>query len=978
MNKHVTIILAMVLIFLINTISASAAITGRIEGTITDIKTGEPLPGANVFIQGTNLGAASDLKGKYFIPNVPAGTYTIVARYIGYETKEMTNIRVQANQTFELDFKLAYQVLKGETVTVTAQAEGQLAAINQQLTAREIKNVISEAKIQELPDVNAAEAIGRLPGVSLRRSRGEASQVVVRGLTDANVPINVNGMRIPATNDSGSVGLAGISTEMLAGIEITKAIMPDQDADATGSTINFKLRSAQKGFKTRILLQPGYNAQQESYRMTKGSIDLSNRFFNNNLGAMANVTLDFKDRGTNQFGADYGSSADYIPGKPSGIELNSVSSRDRNTLRDRYGASLVLDYKLSYGELVFSNFLSRLKSHNDDYINKYSLNDQTASFNANFSDVATDIFTTGLTGEFNLLGTKLDGQFYSSRTKVDNPDKFFLNSTVFRAFGSNIKKNTRITASPEDIPHLAVLPGLDSIKVASSGTETSLREGTESAVQLNWEIPFNISKKINGYFKIGSKFRFLSRESKNTRNSATWVSQGTRIQNPNRVLLEDHPEVGWTTYEAVIALKHFVTDTEPKDFLDDYQFYYPLDRDFIKQTIEWCRESEKRNPSEPVLLGRLKEEAENYTNNELLSAGYIMAGINLGPRITFTPGIRFEQENIEFTSYYFDAGQGAAYPKMAQANAWYDTTISRTTQHWFPMVHLKYQVTDWFDVRLARTETITRPNYNHYNPRIQVNSGGGTISKGDINLKSILSTNYDCYLSFYNNWLGLFTVGGFYKEIENQIYSDKRPIDEREGSLYDRFPDFHVTIPTNNKHKGEVYGFEFDLQTHFWYLPGFLKGLTLGANYTAITSETRFDWFYDILEYDPTNPFAPPTVVEIDTSRIGRVVHQPRYLGNIILGYDIGNFSFRASVNFQDNTITNFNRRVPELDGFTKDWSRWNISMRQKLGKGFQLLVNLNNLSDTPEASYLPGRYGHLDYERRYGWSGDFGIRYEF
>jgi hypothetical protein len=278
-------------------------------------------------------------------------------------------------------------------------------------------------------------------------------------------------------------------------------------------------------------------------------------------------------------------------------------------------------------------------------------------------------------------------------------------------------------------------------------------------------------------------------------------------------------------------------------------------------------------------------------------------------------------------------------------------------------------------VRLSYSNTIKRPNYNQYNPRVQL--GTNAITTGTINLKSELSTNYDAYFSIYNDYIGLFTVGGFYKQIENKVYTEKRRVDERDGIFYTKYPDYTITRPTNNPNIGDVYGVEFDLQTPaFWYLPGFLKGFVLRANFTLIHSETDYNWFYDYLVYDPDDPFGLPIVVEVDTSRAGRVQDQPRFVGNVILGYDIGGFSARLSVNFQDNTATNFNRTVPELDAFTKDWNRWNITVSQKVGNNLQFFGNFSNLTNTAEASYLPGRYGHLSYEQRYGWVGTVGIRY--
>ncbi|MBD3289061.1 TonB-dependent receptor [candidate division KSB1 bacterium] len=952
--------------------SSFAASTGKIVGTVKDAKTGDALPGANIFIEGTSLGAASDVNGNYFIPRVPAGTFALVARYIGYQDERITDVRVEANRSFKLDFKLKTTIVEGETVTITAQAEGQLAAINQQLTSREIVNVISEAKIQELPDVNAAEAIGRLPGVSLIRNKGEASEVVVRGLSNGNVAINIEGQRIPASGNDRGVGLAMISTEMLGGVEIIKANMPDNDADATGSTINMKLRTAPKDFQTKLYVQQGYNSQEESFRMREGSFTISNRFWGGKAGILASGSIDLKNRGTDALSASYDSPDDYIPGKPADIEINRATLTNSLEDRDRYGASVVLDYKLPNGKIVFNSFASRLKRNVANSINGFSLENSMININSTFYEQTQDIFTGGIQAEYELFGTQLDMQIYGSQTKTETPDELQMTSEVSPAFVGKITVDTKNLISPGELSTLDEMPDPDQIKVRTTRYDSGIDNGKETGLKVDWQVPFRLSDNFTGYFKTGGKIRALSRERRRFRNSSTWNSSNQFVQNPNRWLLSNYPEYNWNTFSGVITLDHFMADTSPLEFLDDgLQFYYPLDRDKVKEVIDLCRTPEAKQY--PILLGRLTEETNDYDNDELLTAGYVMAGIDFGPRLTFTPGVRYEREEIDYRAYYFVRGDGSRFPKIAQANSFFDTTTTRTNEYWFPMFHLKYKITDWFDVRLARTRTVSRPNYGSYSPRITIS--GENVSKGNPDLKPELSTNYDAYFSLYNNWVGLFTIGGFYKEIENQIYTETREIKPE-----DNFPSLSglITQPVNNRFDGEVYGVEMDLQTTFWYLPGYLSGITLSANFTALKSNTQFEWFYDILEYDPSNPWGPPTVIKIDTLRKGRLTNQPKYLGNIVLGYDLKGFSARLSVNFQDNTLRNFNRTVPELDAFTHSWSRWNLSVRQKVGQHIELLYNFNNISNTPEEDFLPGRFNSLNSLEKFGWETDLGVRYFF
>lgn len=193
---------------------------GVIKGRVIDSKTGDPLIGANLILAETaGIGAASDFKGYYRIDNVPAGEYTLKVTFIGYQPVEI-KVSLKADETIIRDIEMVYGgALKGEEVVVTAQAKGQMSAINQQLASNVITNIVDESRIQELPDVNAAESIGRLPGVSIQRSGGEANKVEVRGLNPKYSLITVNGVELPATgSEDRSVNLSLISSNMLDGI----------------------------------------------------------------------------------------------------------------------------------------------------------------------------------------------------------------------------------------------------------------------------------------------------------------------------------------------------------------------------------------------------------------------------------------------------------------------------------------------------------------------------------------------------------------------------------------------------------------------------------------------------------------------------------------------------------------------------------------------------------------------------------------
>jgi hypothetical protein len=205
--------------------SAFAQQTAAISGIVRDAQTGEPLPGANVLLVGTGMGATTDSGGKYMVRNVPGGSYTISVTYVGYTTAT-SPLTLREGADVHKDFKLAAVGVEGQEVVVTAQAAGQNEAINRQLSSMPVMNAVSAARIQELPDANAAESVGRLPGVSLVRTGGEGSQVVIRGLSPQYNQITIDGVELPS-----DVPSANNITSAGGALESTGNSIGDRSAD---------------------------------------------------------------------------------------------------------------------------------------------------------------------------------------------------------------------------------------------------------------------------------------------------------------------------------------------------------------------------------------------------------------------------------------------------------------------------------------------------------------------------------------------------------------------------------------------------------------------------------------------------------------------------------------------------------------------------------------------------------------------------
>ena len=404
------------------TAAFAEAAPGTLFGTVTDAGTGESLPGATVRIDGTSLGAATDLDGHYRIPRVPEGDHVVVVSYVGYKAQRVP-VTVSSDEDRRLDVALELDVVEGQEIVITAQAEGQVAAINQQLASNQIVSVVSAARIQELPDANAAESVGRLPGISIQRDAGEGQKVVIRGLSPKYNNVTVNGVKLPATDfNDRSTDLNMVSPDMLAGIEVFKALTPDQDADAIGGAVNFRLRGAPAGLRANALLQGGYSGLTKDIGPYKTNLTLSNRFFGDRLGVFVQGNLEHADRSSERMNAGFINQARSSQDTSRVLLTENLDLRDRTETRDRYGASLLMDYTLPGGSLQFTNFFNRLGR---DYVsrdNTFSTAVVAASYDLREARLQTDVWSTALSGEFRMpAGATLTFNLNRSSSLLDKP-----------------------------------------------------------------------------------------------------------------------------------------------------------------------------------------------------------------------------------------------------------------------------------------------------------------------------------------------------------------------------------------------------------------------------------------------------------------------------------------------------------------------------------------------------------------------------
>jgi TonB-dependent receptor len=426
-------------------VQAPAQGSGTIKGKVVDASTDDGLPGANVFLAGTSMGTATDLDGNFILRLVPPGPWTVTVSFVGYESHK-EDVVVIGGEVLEKNFRITPKVLEGQEVVITGQALGQAEAINQQIASNKIVSVVSEARIQELPDFNAAQALARLPGVSTLQSSGEANKVVIRGLSPQFNQVAVGGITLASTggtqigvssleNTSGqintdrSVDLTMITPYMIKSVEVYKSLTPDMNANAIGGFVNMNLREAPVGLKSDILLQTGYTQKSGKYGNYRIVGAVSNRFLNNDLGVYLLANTEQYDRNADNMNANYdtqGSIAKADGFRP--VEVQNVQLNRHVEQRNRYGGNLILDYQLPSGSIKFVNVLSRLESDAQDYrtIIDYKFRNLTFRYREGVAKTDAAVNSVEFNNDFGLISMELKvANSYSRNYSLHSPQFSF-------------------------------------------------------------------------------------------------------------------------------------------------------------------------------------------------------------------------------------------------------------------------------------------------------------------------------------------------------------------------------------------------------------------------------------------------------------------------------------------------------------------------------------------------------------------------
>lgn len=234
---------------------------GTLAGKVRDEKSGDDLIGANIFVVKTNLGASTDIDGRYQIKKIPDGVYDVRISFLGYQTKLIAGVEIKKGEQTTLDISLQEdQGIQQQEVVISASAikSGEGAMLAERKKAASIGDGISAEQMKRAPDATSGDALKRVPGVTIVDNKF----VFVRGTSERYSNTILNGTAISGSEpEKKSFSFDMFPSNLLENIVIAKTFTPDVPGDFAGGNVQLSTVEFPEYFTVRADVNSGFNTK---------------------------------------------------------------------------------------------------------------------------------------------------------------------------------------------------------------------------------------------------------------------------------------------------------------------------------------------------------------------------------------------------------------------------------------------------------------------------------------------------------------------------------------------------------------------------------------------------------------------------------------------------------------------------------------------------------------------------------------------
>jgi len=982
---------------------------GLISGTVTD-NSGAVLKGARIELEPSAKIGFSDNQGLFTLSDVAAGHYAMTVSYVGYAPLRR-EFDLTVGQSLDLSLSLLV-ASKSEEILVSAErAHGEADAINLTRAADNIIQSLPMEVITSLPNANVADAIGRLPSVTLYRIEGEGVYVQVRGTEARLTNVTVDGITVPSPEPNvRQVRLDVIPSALVESVEINKTLSANQDANGIGGSVNLRTKSA--GEKPTLILftNGGYTNILNGRASTESGGTYGRRYGKNKrFGLLVDGAFDFNGRGI-----------DNIQPALDPLSTFATAFYDNNTIREyryyryRTGFSGSADYKLSENTSLFAHGLwSDLKDWGDKWyyspISK-ALSCPTGKTCNNGANVVYPSTTAASTApKFYTSSKRPDASVGSLSLGVrhyDNSSWYNVTLSASRAYEVDSAGNPKADFSwigptlycnynPAVQTHKyrpsfgtcdqANSPLLTATSWAFKDITTST--GMASELDLTAAASYAHNYTAHGHF--------------GTFEAGFKISNAHKTQNATETVYD-----GWSTSTSAPAatMAQLQSAFQNTDYYNGSYFggkFGPVS-DFNKvQSFTLT--------SLPGYIDQYKTVNDIWPNRfhyvERIPAGYLMNTVDFG-RLHVQTGLRIEATQMDTTGYAlaWTAKVNASGALASQPTACAGGTITGNTNCYvlsevnnnpsyidvLPSVQLRYGLTPDSNLRLVYARGVARPDPYQLVPYVTADASAATAAVGNPSLRPEHANNYDLLYERFLKPLGIIQGGFFFKQLTAPQITFQIPTGVNVASLpAGTIPSWMLTEIENaqaeagstasvtqyiNGENAWLYGFEVSFQQHFSYLPSVLGGLGLSANYSYTDSREKGVW----LRTDHPH-----------------MLSQSKNTWNLSPTYDTNRFSLRLGMTYNGRSLFSYNWISPALaSGAGADPSGlgpagpsgdvWTLAHMQidaqatyRLGRGISLLASGLNLNNEV-FGYYTGSDQFVNQREYYKPTYTGGLRYNF
>jgi TonB-dependent receptor len=828
---------------------------GSIAGHVTD-PSGSILQGAKVELQPLGITVVSGQQGGYFINNLAPGAYTLTVTYEGFAafTKALT---LSGGQAAIVDVKMEVASQRDQIIVTGQSASGEAEAVNREKTADNILDVMTSEVITSLPNATIADAVGRLPGVSLERDEGEGKYIQVRSLEPRLTNATIDGVNVPSPEPGvREIKFDAMPADLVESVEVNKTLQANMDGDGIGGSVNIVTKTASEQPTIAITGEGGTSPILGGRNVVLTSGTVGQRFgVDKRWGALIGGSYDWNGRGINDiepvpdvatFGD--GSTTRYF---------DTQDIREYQYKRSRWGLTGSTDYKLGEGSDIYvRGIYSSFHDFGDKWV--YTLTDNTPLYNSlNPGQYPNGINLLGSNGctlpkpndpnnpqELEVCGNGTPVFSESNRVPIFNIGSLVFGgkhvfATSWFTWDASVSRSEELKSGGNEgadfvtnatysnlypngstcqfSPALTVRKYIPQwtpscFTEAYASTNYDLEDITTSfgkSPQLNLQFGAAYAKRYHlgshlSTIEIGGKFR----------NAHKFDDSYTPVYDPN----------------GSVPMTDFIGPFTNNDYYSGhYQF---------GQTTSWSKVINYLNGNQSAFTlqpGTVGQNPGNFDLVEKVSAGYVMDTIDFS-RIRIVGGLRIEGTNLFTDTYNCDAECQLATVQQGSVSL----KLNGSYVNFLPSASVRFDLGHDTDLRVVYSRALSRPDPQDIAQAYSVtlNQTPMLESLGNANLKAEKANNYDVLLEHYVKPFGMIQAGFFYKQLYQPIVTQQTYRTNYSPNPSD--PNYPVGTwlisQALNAGSGWLGGFELAYLQQYTSLPGPLAGLGLSANYTWTNS----------------------------------------------------------------------------------------------------------------------------------------------